>query len=93
MHGVRLSAQRLQEAVKQSAEDVGGAEHAVLCHQPYKFCWIAELSKSENSRQNLHNMSPFVDLAPASLDLGAHKHMLCSALQSRMWYELLVEEV
>lgn len=65
---------------------------AVICDPPYSTPCITERSNSENDHSNLQNMSLFVELLPALMDLGPHGEMFWSTLQFKTWYELLVGE-
>lgn len=51
-----------------------------------------ELSNLEHCRLSLQDMSHFLELRSALINLDAHEHMFCSATQFKAWYELLVGE-
>lgn len=72
--------QRLLEAVKPSVGDICEGVYALICDAAYYTCGIAELPDAEHDRLHLHDISRFVKLHSTLMDLGAHWHMLCSAL-------------
>lgn len=76
-----VSFQLLLEALKQSGGDISDGSHAVLFDSLYDTSSIEEPWISEAYWLNLQDISHFVELLSASIDLGAHGQMLFSALQ------------
>lgn len=65
----------------------------MICDPPYNTFDIVEHSKSEYTRILLLDMSSFAQLLSGVRHFGAHMHLLCSALQFKLWYKLLVYEM
>lgn len=62
-------------------------------YPPYWICQIVELLKFRHDWINLQDMSAFVEVLSTMMGVRAHLHLFCSALPSKIWYELLVGEV
>lgn len=79
--------------MKHSGEDISEGVHSVICDPSYNTLQIVQLSDSERERLVLNDMSRFVEFLPTLVDLDAHVHMFCFALQSKTRYDLLIGDV
>lgn len=70
-------------AVEHSSDNISEGVHAVIRDPPPNTPRIAELSNSEHNRLSLHDMNHSEELLSARVDLAGHRHIFCSALQSR----------
>lgn len=84
---------KLLKAVEQSGEDIGEGEISVIYDRSCNFCRIAELSNSELDRISLKHITGFLEFHSALIDLGTNGHMLCSPLQFKTLYVVLLLEV
>lgn len=65
----------------------------MICEPLYSNRRTSKLSKLENYRLSMQDMSQFVMFLSALMDLGAYAHMFCSALQFNTRSNLLIREV
>lgn len=79
--------------VEQSSEEIRDGIDAVLCYPIDNTSWVAESSRSKYERLSLKDICVHVDDMSVVIDLGAHGHILCSALQFKTWYEPLKGEI
>lgn len=85
--------QRLLVAVEKSGEDSIESVLALICDPSHNARWIAKLSALERDRFGLHDMSQFVQLRLALMDLGGHGPTSCSQFKFKTLYEQIVGKV
>lgn len=62
----------------------------MICEPLHNSCRVAEISDSECNMLSPLDMSQFAEMLSTLIDVGVHKHFLCSALQFRPRYELFL---
>lgn len=79
--------------MEQSSEEFTRVD-AVFCDSLYNTTRIVECSNAEYSRLSLKDMNVLVlvDILSVVMDLSGHGYTFRSALQFRIWYELLEGE-
>lgn len=65
----------------------------MICYSPNNTDRFVELLNSENNQVSLQDMSHFVVLPSAVMDVRPHGPFFFSALQFKTWYKLSVDEV
>lgn len=83
----------VQQAGEQPVEANTEGVHPVICDPTYNTRRIVEPSNSEHSRLSLHDMSHYLELFSALMDLGSHGSTFCSALLFKTRYMQFVREV
>lgn len=84
--------QRMMKAVTQSSKDISKDVNGVHCNPLYDIRRITKLLNSEHHWLSLQDIILFMDLIYKLIDLHPRGHIHCTALQFRIWYELLIVE-